>query len=57
MKNFEVGVVALSNQDLIFFIDAQKEDLKAVVNHLRSDGSVSFIGLWGRSMGAVTRSS
>jgi dienelactone hydrolase len=57
MKIFEVGVVALSNQDLIFFIDAQKEDLKAVVNHLRSDGSVSFIGLWGRSMGAVTRSS
>ncbi|KAJ8622615.1 hypothetical protein MRB53_031144 [Persea americana] len=32
----------------------EKDDLKAVVNHLRADGSVSCIGLWGRSMGAVT---
>jgi len=27
----------------------------AVVNYLRQDGNVSLIGLWGRSMGAVTR--
>ncbi|KAL6593802.1 hypothetical protein ACP70R_048703 [Stipagrostis hirtigluma subsp. patula] len=32
----------------------EKEDLKAVVNYLRTDGNVSCIGLWGRSMGAVT---
>ncbi|KAK4755751.1 hypothetical protein SAY87_009508 [Trapa incisa] len=32
----------------------EKEDLKAAVNHLRADGNVSLIGLWGRSMGAVT---
>lgn len=32
----------------------EREDLKAVVNHLRTDGNVSCIGLWGRSMGAVT---
>ncbi|MCL7036217.1 hypothetical protein MKW94_026691 [Papaver nudicaule] len=32
----------------------EKDDLQAVVNHLRSDGNVSCIGLWGRSMGAVT---
>ncbi|KAK1277053.1 hypothetical protein QJS04_geneDACA017801 [Acorus gramineus] len=32
----------------------EKDDLKAVVNHLREDGHVSCIGLWGRSMGAVT---
>ncbi|KAG9457439.1 hypothetical protein H6P81_001947 [Aristolochia fimbriata] len=32
----------------------EKDDLKAVVNHLRTDKSVSCIGLWGRSMGAVT---
>ncbi|KAF9606582.1 hypothetical protein IFM89_026844 [Coptis chinensis] len=32
----------------------EKDDLKAVVNYLRSDGNVSCIGLWGRSMGAVT---
>lgn len=33
----------------------QKDDLKAVVEYLRADGNVSLIGLWGRSMGAVTR--
>ncbi|CAA6663570.1 unnamed protein product [Spirodela intermedia] len=32
----------------------EKEDLRAVVNYLRTEGNVSFIGLWGRSMGAVT---
>ncbi|XP_042064777.1 uncharacterized protein LOC121808376 isoform X2 [Salvia splendens] len=32
----------------------EKDDLKAVVNYLREDGNVSLIGLWGRSMGAVT---
>lgn len=32
----------------------EKEDLKAVVAHLRTDKRVSCIGLWGRSMGAVT---
>lgn len=30
------------------------EDLGVVVRHLRSQGGVSSIGLWGRSMGAVT---
>ncbi|KAK9699467.1 hypothetical protein RND81_08G175500 [Saponaria officinalis] len=32
----------------------EKDDLKAVVEYLRSDGNISTIGLWGRSMGAVT---
>ncbi|KAK7292361.1 hypothetical protein RIF29_08139 [Crotalaria pallida] len=32
----------------------EKDDLRAVVNFLREDGNVSLIGLWGRSMGAVT---
>ncbi|XP_043719758.1 uncharacterized protein LOC122667524 isoform X2 [Telopea speciosissima] len=32
----------------------EKDDLKAVVDYLRADGNVSCIGLWGRSMGAVT---
>ncbi|XP_020578180.1 uncharacterized protein LOC110023215 [Phalaenopsis equestris] len=32
----------------------EKDDLRAVVNHLRTDANVSCIGLWGRSMGAVT---
>jgi dienelactone hydrolase len=30
------------------------EDLSVVVQHLRAQGGVSSIGLWGRSMGAVT---
>ncbi|XP_028761039.1 LOW QUALITY PROTEIN: uncharacterized protein LOC114719691 [Neltuma alba] len=32
----------------------EKDDLRAVVDYLRADGNVSLIGLWGRSMGAVT---
>ncbi|XP_075486169.1 uncharacterized protein LOC142525761 [Primulina tabacum] len=32
----------------------EKDDLQAVVKFLRGDGNVSLIGLWGRSMGAVT---
>ncbi|KAK7245783.1 hypothetical protein RIF29_40633 [Crotalaria pallida] len=32
----------------------EKDDLRAVVNYLRADKNVSLIGLWGRSMGAVT---
>ncbi len=32
----------------------EKDDLKAVIAHLRASGRVSRIALWGRSMGAVT---
>ncbi|KAK4372489.1 hypothetical protein RND71_007873 [Anisodus tanguticus] len=32
----------------------EKDDLRAVVEYLWIDGNVSLIGLWGRSMGAVT---
>lgn len=32
----------------------EKDDLRSVVDHLRADGTVSLIGLWGRSMGSVT---
>ncbi|GMP76923.1 hypothetical protein CsSME_00033391 [Camellia sinensis var. sinensis] len=32
----------------------EKDDLRAVVDYLRADGNVSLIGLWGRSMGAVS---
>lgn len=42
--------------DYLTFLCFQKDDLRAVVNYLRADGNVSLIGLWGRSMGAVTRS-
>jgi fermentation-respiration switch protein FrsA (DUF1100 family) len=30
------------------------DDLAVVIEHLRTQGGVSSIGLWGRSMGAVT---
>lgn len=32
----------------------EKDDLKRVIDHLRESGTVSTIGLWGRSMGAAT---
>ncbi len=32
----------------------EKQDLEAVISHLHSLGTVSKIGLWGRSMGAAT---
>lgn len=33
----------------------QKDDLKIVVSYLRGEKRISRVGLWGRSMGAVTR--
>ncbi|PKA62626.1 hypothetical protein AXF42_Ash012213 [Apostasia shenzhenica] len=44
----------LSEGDHVTLGYNEKDDLRAVVNHLRADANVSFIGLWGRSMGAVT---
>jgi hypothetical protein len=32
----------------------ERDDLKVVIEYLRKSGGVSTIGLWGRSMGAVT---
>lgn len=32
----------------------ERDDLAAVIEHLRASGEVSTIGLWGRSMGAAT---
>ncbi|MCO5552645.1 hypothetical protein L7F22_006161 [Adiantum nelumboides] len=44
----------LSEGDYVTLGCNEKDDLKAVVGNLRSDKRVSCIGLWGRSMGAVT---
>ncbi|XP_020100396.1 uncharacterized protein LOC109718539 isoform X2 [Ananas comosus] len=44
----------LSGGDYVSLGWHEKDDLKVVVSHLRSDKKVSCIGLWGRSMGAVT---
>lgn len=32
----------------------ERDDLQAVINHLRASSHVSTLGLWGRSMGAAT---
>ncbi|XP_021902117.1 uncharacterized protein LOC110817760 [Carica papaya] len=44
----------LSDGDYVSLGWHEKDDLKIVVSYLRSNKQVSRIGLWGRSMGAVT---
>ncbi|XP_024021470.1 uncharacterized protein LOC21400949 isoform X3 [Morus notabilis] len=44
----------LSDGDYVSLGWHEKDDLKTVISHLRSNKQISRIGLWGRSMGAVT---
>ncbi|XVF28099.1 hypothetical protein REPUB_Repub14bG0165500 [Reevesia pubescens] len=44
----------LSNGDYVSLGWHERDDLKIVVSYLRSEKQISHIGLWGRSMGAVT---
>jgi len=44
----------LSDGDYVSLGWHEKDDLKTAVSYLRSTKNVSCIGLWGRSMGAVT---
>lgn len=44
----------LSDGDYVSLGWHEKDDLKVVISYLRSKKQVSRIGLWGRSMGAVT---
>ncbi|KAJ4758228.1 alpha/beta-Hydrolases superfamily protein [Rhynchospora pubera] len=44
----------LSEGDYVSLGWHEKDDLKCVVSYLRKDKQISCIGLWGRSMGAVT---
>ncbi|XP_022845215.1 uncharacterized protein LOC111368194 isoform X2 [Olea europaea var. sylvestris] len=44
----------LSDGDYVSLGWHEKNDLKVVVSYLRSNEKISRIGLWGRSMGAVT---
>ncbi|XP_068642743.1 uncharacterized protein [Aristolochia californica] len=44
----------LSGGDYVSLGWHEKDDLKVVVSYLRSTQKISCIGLWGRSMGAVT---
>lgn len=54
-KQLPAAVPSTSKVFRHFLPLSQKDDLRAVVEYLRTDGNVSLIGLWGRSMGAVTR--
>jgi dienelactone hydrolase len=44
----------LSEGDWVTLGAREVDDLAVAVRHLRGTGAVSTIGLWGRSMGAVT---
>ncbi|GBG73999.1 hypothetical protein CBR_g17709 [Chara braunii] len=44
----------LSEGDYVSLGWYERDDLDCVVSHLRAEGKTSNIGLWGRSMGAVT---
>lgn len=44
----------LSDGDYVSLGWHEKEDLKVAISYLRSNNQISCIGLWGRSMGAVT---
>ena len=50
----DLGGCGLSEGEYISLGWYEREDVCEVVKHLRGTGEVSCIGLWGRSMGAVT---
>lgn len=54
MFSFDFAGCGLSEGEYISLGYYEKDDLETVINHLRESGKVSTIGLWGRSMGAVT---
>lgn len=51
---FDFAGCGLSEGEYITLGYHEKDDLRAVVDYLRSTNKVSTIGLWGRSMGAST---
>lgn len=51
---FDFSGCGISEGDYISLGWNEQDDLRTVVNYLRETEKVSFIGLWGRSMGAVT---
>ncbi|XP_047321542.1 uncharacterized protein LOC124925551 [Impatiens glandulifera] len=51
---FDFSGSGLSAGDYVSLGWHEKDDVKAVVSYLRNSKQISFIGLWGRSMGAVT---
>ena len=51
---FDFSGCGMSEGDYISLGYYEKDDLKVVIDYLRKSDKVSTIGLWGRSMGAVT---
>lgn len=51
---FDFAGCGMSQGEYISLGYYEKDDLAVVVDYLRNTGGVSLIGLWGRSMGAVT---
>ena len=51
---FDMAGSGLSEGEYISLGWYERDDVDCVVQYLRSSGKVSCIGLWGRSMGAVT---
>lgn len=51
---FDFSGSGLSQGEFISLGFYEKDDVETVINYLRNSNKVSFIGLWGRSMGAVT---
>lgn len=51
---FDFAGCGLSEGEYISLGWYEREDLEAVIDHLRKSNKISTIGLWGRSMGAAT---
>lgn len=51
---FDFAGCGMSEGEFVSLGWHEREDLEIVVNYLRKERNVSTIGLWGRSMGAVT---
>lgn len=52
--SFDMTGSGLSDGEFVTLGWNEKDDLAAVIDHLRGAGGVSTIALWGRSMGAAT---
>lgn len=51
---FDFAGCGMSQGEYISLGWFEREDLEIIINYLRAERKVSTIGLWGRSMGAVT---
>ena len=54
LASFDFSGSGMSDGEYISLGHYEKDDIETVLSYLRSTEKVSMIGLWGRSMGAVT---